>query len=240
MTLKYESLSLMTGDNHKGSGEKKQLYKPLPEQEAMLREIHHRVKNNLQLVSSLLSLQAASSGDPRLKSQLLVTQNRVKSIALIHHLLYRNGNSPSINAEEYLYGLSSQLLASYGETGSRIRVRIGAQDIFFTIETAVPFGLLMNELITNSLRHAFPGGREGGIHITLSKAEEDAHELEYCDDGIGKQLTLVNGHIVSLGLSLIETLVKQLEGTIEKIPSEGTAYKVNFRGINYQTRLNVS
>ena len=236
MDLKSKPLTLIGDNSHNGIGNNKQL----SDKEAALREIHHRVKNNLQIVSSLLNLQASASGDPRLKSQLLVTQNRVKSIALIHHLLYRDGNSSSINVEEYLYSLSSQLLASYGETGGRIKVKISAPSVFFTIEAAVPFGLLLNELITNSLKHAFPWERNGEIHITLSKQDEGIFELIYFDDGTGIPLSIVSGHVGTFGLNLVETLVKQLEGTIKHVTSQGTKYKINFRGINYQARFNIT
>jgi PAS domain S-box-containing protein len=215
-----------------------QLNKALAEKEAMLREIHHRVKNNLQIVSSLLSLQASTSGDPKLKSHLLVSQNRVKAMALIHHLLYRTKNLGAIEAEEYLYSLSSQLLASYGESGSRIKVKLYASGVFFAIETAVPFGLLLNELITNSLKHAFPRERTGEIRITISRVDEGLFELIYSDNGIGVAPSA--GRTDSFGLNLVDTLVKQLEGTVENIPSQGTKYKIIFRGINYQARFNIT
>ncbi len=215
-----------------------QLNKALAEKEAMLREIHHRVKNNLQIVSSLLSLQASSTGDPKLKSHLLVSQNRVKAMALIHQLLYRTKNLGAIEAEEYLYSLSSQLLASYGETGSRIKVKLYSSDVFFPIETAVPFGLLLNELITNSLKHAFPRERTGEIRITISRADEGLFELIYFDNGIG--VPPAGSRTDSFGLNLVDTLVKQLEGTIENLSVEGTKYKIIFRGINYQARFNIT
>lgn len=216
------------------------LQQSLEEKEIMLKEIHHRVKNNLQIVISLLNLQAASVEDRKLRSQLTISQNRVRSMALIHQHLYRSTDLAKINMQEYLLGLSSQLLASYDEKRDNVNFYVNAEDIDFTIETAVPFGLLVNEIVTNSLKHGFPGGRKGKIGITLKKTGENDYELFYMDDGIGIPMNIVNGHVVSFGMHLIEMLVSQLEGKIELLPSEGTKYKINFRGSNYQTRFHYS
>jgi len=213
------------------------LAQSLLEKEIMLKEIHHRVKNNLQIVISLLNLQSSSVDDIKLKNQLMVSQNRVRSMALIHQLLYRSNDLSNINMEEYLLSISSQLLATYNDQKDKIRIKVNSCDISFTIETAVPFGLLINELITNSLKHGYPNGKKGSISISLNRLENDTFELNYFDDGIGLPLTVMNGHAVSFGTYLIEMLVSQLEGSIELVPSIGTNYKINFRGSNYQTRL---
>lgn len=209
----------------------------LNEKEIMLKEIHHRVKNNLQIVISLLNLQSTSVDDVKLKSQLTISQNRVRSMALIHQLLYRSKDLSMIDMEDYLLSLSSQLLASYAEIKESVNIKVNASDVFFTIETAVPFGLLINELISNSLKHGFPDRRKGNIEITLTQLENDRFELNYFDDGIGIHLNVINGHVLSFGMNLIEMLVSQLEGNVELIPDNGTNYKINFRGSNYQTRF---
>ncbi|MFI5211997.1 MAG: sensor histidine kinase [Ignavibacteria bacterium] len=214
-----------------------QLKKALKEKEIMLKEIHHRVKNNLQIVISLLNLQASSVEDPKLKSQLIISQNRVRSMALIHQLLYRSHDLSSIGIEDYLYSISGQLLSAYGDLKDRIEIKINAAGIFFNIENAVPFGLLVNELITNSLKHGFPSSKKGFINIDLSKEDESNYTLKYSDNGIGLPLTIVNGHVTGFGMYLIETLVNQLEGTIEHLHTKGTSYKVNFRGSNYQSKF---
>lgn len=212
----------------------------LKEKELMLKEIHHRVKNNLQIVISLLNLQASSAGDSKLKSQLTISQNRVRSMALIHQMLYRSCDLSRIDIEEYLLSIAGQLLSTYDDVKDKVRMKIDAKNVHFSIETAVPFGLLINELLTNSLKHAFPGGRKGNIEIALTETGKEEYELNYFEDGVGIPLTLVNGHVLSFGMQLIEMLVSQLEGTIERLPSEGTAYSIKFRGSNYQTRFKYS
>ena len=212
----------------------------LREKEMMLKEIHHRVKNNLQIVISLLNLQATSAGDAKLKSQLTISQNRVRSMALIHQMLYRSCDLSKIEIEEYLLSIAGQLLSSYDEQKDKVRIKIDAKDIHFSIETAVPFGLLINELITNSLKHGFPGSRKGNIEISLAETGKEEYELFYFEDGVGIPLTLVNGHVLSFGMQLIDMLVSQLDGEITRITSEGTTYKIKFRGSNYQTRFQYS
>ena len=218
----------------------KRLEQSLEEKEIMLKEIHHRVKNNLQIVISLLNLQSTTVDDVKLKSQLTISQNRVRSMALIHQHLYRSTDMARINMQEYLLGLSSQLLASYSEQRDSISISVNAEEVEFTIETAVPFGLLINEIVSNSLKHGFPGGRKGKIEISLLKTNENEFELRYMDNGVGIPMNIVNGHVVSFGMHLIEMLVSQLEGRIELLSKGGTEYKINFRGSNYQTRFHYS
>lgn len=213
------------------------LEQSLKEKEIMLKEIHHRVKNNLQIVISLLNLQSTTVDDQKLKNQLTISQNRVRSMALIHQHLYRSSDLTRINMEDYLLGLSGQLLSSYDEQKNVVKITVNAKDIEFTIETAVPFGLLVNEMITNSLKHGFQGRKEGNIEIKLSKSGNDEYTLDYHDDGIGIPINIVNGHVVSFGMHLIEMLVSQLDGSFELIPSGGTNYRINFRGSSYQTRF---
>ena len=209
----------------------------LKEKEIIIKEVHHRVKNNLQLVISLLNLQSTAVDDLKLKNQLTISQNRVRSMALIHQHLYRSTDLTKIDMEDYLLGLSSQLLSSYSEQKDHVKISVNAKDVDFSIETAVPFGLLVNEITTNSLKHGFLGRKKGKIEINLKRTGNEEYELNYFDDGIGIPMNIVNGHVVSFGMHLIEMLVNQLEGTIELLPSAGTNYKINFRGSNYQTRF---
>ncbi len=209
----------------------------LKEKEIMLKEIHHRVKNNLQVVISLLSLQANSSDDLKLKSQLTISQNRVRAMALLHQLLYRANDLAVIEMEDYIIALSGQLLASYSDMKDSISIKINAHNVNFSIDTAVPFGLLVNELISNSLKHGYPDGRTGTINLDLYKKGINDFELTYSDDGIGIPYNMVNGHSLSFGMNLIDMLVSQLDGKIELNGNKGTNYKIYFRGSNYQTRL---
>ena len=216
------------------------LKKNLKDKEIMLREIHHRVKNNLQIVTSLLNLQASSVDEPKLKEQLKISQNRVRSMALIHQLLYRSADLSRINMEEYMYGITSQLLSVYSEIKDRVRIKCVSRDIDFTIETAVPYGLLVNELITNSIKHGFPKGRKGVIKIELLHNGENDYELIYNDNGIGIPFTVVNGHVHGFGLYLIETLVSQLDGEINHVKGEGTTYIIKFKGSNDKNSFRIT
>lgn len=209
----------------------------LKEKEIMLKEIHHRVKNNLQVVISLLSLQANSSDDIKLKNQLTISQNRVRAMALLHQLLYRANDLAVIEMEDYIIALSGQLLASYSDMKDNIKIKIDAPNINFSIDTAVPFGLLVNELISNSLKHGFPEGRTGTINLELHKNGNNDYSLSYSDDGIGMPYNMINSHSSSFGMNLIDMLVSQLDGNIKLNGVKGTNYKINFRGSSYQTRL---
>lgn len=216
------------------------LSRSLKEKELIIKEIHHRIKNNLQIVISLLNLQSASVDDIKLKNQLTISQNRVRSMALIHQYLYRSSDLSRIDMGEYILSLSSQLRSAFTNLKDSVNINVNVKDIYFTIETAVPFGLLINELITNSLKHGFPEGKQGNISLSLNIFSETDYELIYSDSGIGMPLNIVNGHVVGFGMQLIDMLVCQLEGKIELVPSEGTKYKINFRGSNYQTRFQIS
>jgi len=152
-------------------------------------------------------------------------------------MLYRSCDLSKIDMEDYLFSIAGQLLATYDEQKDKVRMKFDAKNIHFSIETAVPFGLLINELITNSLKHGFPGERKGNIEITLTETAKEEFELNYSEDGVGIPLTLVNGHVLSFGMQLIDMLVSQLDGTITRIASEGTTYRIKFRGSNYQTRF---
>jgi two-component sensor histidine kinase len=161
-------------------------------------------------------------------------------MSIIHQLLYRSTDLSSIDIQEYLFSISGQLLASYAELKDKIEIKINASGVNFTIETAVPFGLLINELITNSLKHGFPGKRKGRITISLKETTPDYYELKFHDNGVGIPMTLVNGHAANFGMYLVETLVTQLEGTIEHVESEGTTYRILFSACKYPKRLRIS
>jgi PAS domain S-box-containing protein len=209
----------------------------LREKELMLKEIHHRVKNNLQIVISLLNLQADTVDDPKLKIQLMISQSRVRSMALIHQFLYKSTDLSGINMEEYLLSISSQLLAMFGDLKDRVVVKVNSEDVYFTIETAVPFGLLINELLTNSLKHGFTNAKHGKITFSLEQHTDGTYSLLYSDNGAGLPLTVVNGHVLGFGMYLVDLLVEQLDGKLEHVPAEGTTYKIDFRGSDYNSRL---
>ncbi|PKL66451.1 MAG: hypothetical protein CVV28_10635 [Methanobacteriales archaeon HGW-Methanobacteriales-1] len=206
----------------------------LLEKEMMLKEIHHRVKNNLQIISSLLNLQSGNVSDDKDLKLFIESRDRVRSMAMIHEKLYQSENLSKINFKYYLENLSQQLLMSYDLSG-KVKLNFDCDDVFMGIETAVPCGLLVNEIITNSMKHAFPDELSGNINITL-KAYDD-YELIISDDGIGLPNDINMEESNSLGLQIINNLINQIDGSIEFNNSHGTQFKIKFQELDYQKRF---
>jgi len=198
----------------------------LEEKVVLLKEIHHRVKNNLQVISSLLNLQAANVEDPKTLEQLRESQNRIRSMALIHERLYQSDNLARIDFGEYVRGLVSFLARSYN--APRVRVNIDVQNIDLAVNAAIPCGLIINELVSNALKYAFPEGRGGAVWIRLVVTPGSYALLSIEDDGIGlpEEITLENS--TTLGLQLVSTLTRQLNGTIALSRKSGTAFSLTF------------
>jgi PAS domain S-box-containing protein len=199
----------------------------LHEKEVLLKEIHHRVKNNLQIIASLLSLQSDQLKDPDDLVLFEDTQHRVKSMALIHESLYRTGDLARFNFARYIDGLCTDLLQSYGNGASHIRLQTELDELIFDVDTAVPCGLILNELLTNALKYAFPNGHPGDITIGL-RADTGQVTLSVRDTGIGLPTDLDFRHTESLGLQLVTMLTEQLGGTITLSRNCGTAFAVTF------------
>ncbi|GIK40601.1 MAG: hypothetical protein BroJett011_44340 [Chloroflexota bacterium] len=200
----------------------------LKEKEVLLREIHHRVKNNLQVISSILNLQTHHLDNRPIRSVLQESQNRVRSMALIHEKLYRSRNMAQINLAEYVKDLARYLFRSYSVGEPVINFNIQADDIFVDIDTAVPCGLILNELISNSLKHAFPDRRRGDIFIQMQVEPEQQIMLSVGDNGVGFPPDFDFHENGSLGWLLVNSLVDQLEGSIELSRQGGTQVKLTF------------
>ncbi|MFH1434731.1 MAG: PAS domain S-box protein [Pseudomonadota bacterium] len=200
----------------------------LREKEVLLKEIHHRVKNNLQLITSLLKLQSESVGDPGALEMFRESQGRVRLIALLHEMLYRSEDLASIDAADYIRTLVSHLLRSYGGSGEAITVELNVEKITLDVDTAITCGLIVNELVTNSLKHAFPGGGEGKVRVDLHPKGHGAFILTVADSGKGIAGSIDFRDARTLGLQLVCTLVDQLEGTIELDREGGTAFRIEF------------
>jgi two-component sensor histidine kinase/CheY-like chemotaxis protein len=200
----------------------------LREKEVLLQEIHHRVKNNLQIISSLLSLQSSYIRDPQASAIFQDSQNRVRSMALIHEKLYQSENLARINFGEYVHNLVTFLFRSYKSDSSVIALKIQADGIYLDVDSAVPCGLIVNELVSNALKHAFAPGQAGEIRIQLFQDVPDQYRLEISDNGVGIPSDMDFRHTESLGLRLVSTLVDQLDGHIELDRRRGTAFKVTF------------
>ncbi|MGA9139581.1 MAG: histidine kinase N-terminal 7TM domain-containing protein [Methanocella sp.] len=201
----------------------------LREKEVLLKEIHHRVKNNLQIVSSILSLQSGSAGGDTQAAALRDSQDRIKSMALIHEKLYQSTDISHIDFAEYVRSLTRHLARSY-ISAPGIRMSVDIERVFLDIDTAIPCGLIINELVSNSLKYAFRDGRAGEVRVSLSQHGR-AYTLVVSDDGVGLPPGLDFHNTASLGLQLVNTLVGQLEGTIELNAEKGTNYKITFAEI---------
>lgn len=197
----------------------------LEEKEILLREIHHRVKNNLQVISSLLRLQFRYVGEKSVEEILFDSQNRLLSMSLIHEKLYRSQNVSSIDFRDYIDGLLSSLLDSFGVNKGRIRLSNNAERVLLTLDTAIPCGLIINELASNCLKHAFPDGRKGSVQLALTRNSRGI-ELVIADNGVGMPAHVDVTDTQTLGLRLVNTLVKQLGGEISITVSEGTEFRI--------------
>ncbi len=209
----------------------------LQEKELLLREIHHRVKNNMQIISSIFQLQSEYIKDKQSLATLRESKNRVDVMAIIHEKLYQSKSLAKINFQEYIDELITNLLISYGVNTNMIRSEIDAEGILFDINTAIPCGLILNELISNCLKHAFPEGRSGLIKITLHPEGEDIFTLTVSDDGIGIPEKLDFRNTETLGLQLVTALTGQLSGTIELERNKGTSFRITFSELKYSKRL---
>lgn len=205
----------------------------LDEKEALLREIHHRVKNNLNVVSSLLGLQAMRVDEPALKEALIESQNRVMSMALIHEKLYQSQGLARIDFPVYLRDLVLCLYHSYGVSAEQIEPVLAIGKASLDIDTAIPCSLIVNELVTNSLKHGFPPGRKGHIRIALDGPEDGGHDyaLTVEDDGVGFPEGFRLDHCPTLGLKLVRTLARQLGGRVAELPrgDTGARVRITFR-----------
>ncbi len=200
----------------------------LTEKEALLKEIHHRVKNNLQIISSLLSLQAANLHEPQILAIFAESEHRVRSMALIHEKLYRSHDLARINFRDYAEDLLTYLHRSYSDAWGRIQLRVEAEDVMLTVESAVPCGLILNELVNNCFKHAFPGGRAGTIVVGIHTNGDGRVHLSVADDGVGLPAGLNLAETTSLGMQLVHSLTEQLGGELSVANGQGASFAVAF------------
>ncbi|HEY6033074.1 MAG TPA: sensor histidine kinase, partial [Kofleriaceae bacterium] len=194
----------------------------LEQKQALLREIHHRVKNNLQLVSSLLNLQASRITDPAVAELFADSRNRVRSMALVHENLYRAGDFSRIPMATHIKALCAQLIRAYHVPDVELVVEAGEMQL--DMDRAVTCGLILNELVSNALKHAFPEGRRGTIRI-----DAGGNVLRVSDDGIGLPVGLDWGRADSLGIQLVRDLTAQLRGTLTVSRERGTVFTIDLQ-----------
>jgi two-component sensor histidine kinase/CheY-like chemotaxis protein len=208
----------------------------LREKEILLREIHHRVKNNMQVISSLLNMQAGHIKDENARRMLKEGQLRIRSMALVHEKLYQSRDLAKIDFAAYLRSLSAHLFQFFAVDADRIRLETDLEDVSLDIISAVPCGLVINELLTNALKYAFPGDRKGVVRVELHRGEDGTFELRVADDGAGFPEAVDFRRTDSLGLQIVNLLVGQLEGTIELDRTNGTAFTLFFRESEHKAR----
>jgi two-component sensor histidine kinase/putative methionine-R-sulfoxide reductase with GAF domain len=199
------------------------------EKEVLLKEIHHRVKNNMQIIKSLINLQSNQVEDDKTLELFKECQSRIMSMAIIHEKLYHSEDLVHITIEDYVAHLTDNLIATY-RPELRLKLDLKLEVYTFELNTIIPFGLLLNELISNALKHAFEGRKLGTLHIYLKSLQNNHYELTVGDDGVGSPEDILENDSGSLGIELIKTFVEQLDGTIEKIPTTGTMFKIVFQG----------
>jgi len=212
----------------------------LQEKAALLKEIHHRVRNNLHLISNLLDLQAATVNDEQISALFATTQNRIQAMTLIHEQLYQSADLGRIDFGEYLRRLTVNVFLANSNDLELVTPVIRVESVWLNLETAVPCGLLINELLVNSLQHAFPNGQSGEMHIELVQRDQRI-QIKVWDNGIGLAPDFDWQHTDSLGLKLVKILMKQLKAEITFDSSCdnscGTAVTLSFAELKYQTRI---
>ncbi len=200
----------------------------LREKEVLLREIHHRVKNNLQVISSLLRLQAGAIQHSRVLEIFRESQNRVQSVAIVHDLLHRSKDLSKINFAEYARSLAASLMCSYGVSSAKVSLRLEVAAVPLGIDTAISCGLIIHELIANSLKYAFPGGRRGEIRVRLKPLGGGRLRLTVADDGVGFAKGARSGRRKSLGLRLVKVLAEQIGSTVKSSNEGGARFDFEF------------
>jgi len=224
----YRSYQRKKKDNVLITQQKNELAQKNDEKTAMLKEIHHRVKNNLQVVNSLLKLQSREIEDENIVALFKEAQNRVLSMALLHEKMYQSDNLKNIDVQDHISLLVEDLVKNYA-VGKLIKSDINIENIDIGIRTLVPLGLIINEIISNALKHAFKTRKEGEILVQIKRLEENTCELIIGDNGIGLD---VEGESIGLGNKLIQIFTKQLNGTMERLEQTGTVFKFVFQKID--------
>ncbi|MES1183117.1 MAG: MASE1 domain-containing protein [Myxococcales bacterium] len=207
---------------------KRRLLESLREKEVLLSEVHHRVKNNLQIVSSLLNLQAGQLADPVARQVFAETQSRIQAIALVHEKLYQSDSLSAFSFRDYLSELVTALDRAQNGGGRGIALRVECDDLELSVDYAITCGLIVNELTTNALKHAFPAGRHGGIAIAVRRLDSASIELSVSDDGVGLPESVDALRTRSVGLSLVVGLARQLGASLQVIREGGTRFAVAF------------
>jgi two-component sensor histidine kinase len=200
----------------------------LEEKKTLLEEIHHRVKNNLQIISSLLQLQGGYVKNEEDRAMFAECQDRVRTMAMVHERLYRSQNLASINFGEHVRDLANMLASTYSQAAAQVQVITEAESVPLQLETAIPAGLIINELVSNAFKHAFPNGRRGTLKVSLHSTTPGQLLLSVEDDGVGLPSAIDWDQARSLGLRMVRDLARQIRGTLEVRQNGGTTFALSF------------
>lgn len=233
---KNEVLIIVRDITQRKEAEEK-IHHALKEKEILLKEIHHRVKNNLHVIASLLHLQAHTIKDPNLLEIFNDSQNRIYTMALIHEQLYQSEDLRKVNLGEYIQRLIGNLCTSFMSSYKSIKLVVEAEPLSLNLETAIPCGLIINELVTNAYKHAFPNDQFGEVKVQLFQSENEQLNLIVADNGIGIMETVDWENPTSLGLKLVQILAKQLKGNLDFDFQSGTCVKLSFQELEYKPRI---
>jgi PAS domain S-box-containing protein len=206
-----------------------QLEDSIKEKEVLLKEVHHRVKNNMQVISSILNLQSSYISDETALAILRESQDRIKSMSFVHESLYQSKTLSEVNFSEYIQNISRNLFHSYSRPAGGIALRFDLEEVFLNLDTSIPCGLIINELVSNSLKYAFQGREKGVVVISFSKLADGKLKLIVADDGIGLPEGFDIENAESLGLQLVTTLVTQISGKMEIDRTNGTCFNIVFK-----------
>lgn len=231
-TKNGETISSMTMDITDKRKAQNEIKKSLQVKDMLLKEIHHRVKNNLMVISSLLSLQSRYIKDEASKSIFKDSQNRARSMALIHELLYQSNDLKRINFGSYINKLTNELFSIYVTDPNNIKLYMDIDDVMLDINTAIPLGLIVNELLSNSMKHAFPNNKQGKIDIKF-RLNDGNYSMIVSDNGVGfpQDYNIQNSDF--LGLKIVNSLTEQIDGEIKIEVSNGTKFIINFKEETY-------
>jgi PAS domain S-box-containing protein len=207
----------------------RELEESIKEKEVLLKEVHHRVKNNMQVISSILNLQSSYIDDETALSILRESQDRIKSMSFVHESLYQSKTLSEVNFSEYIKNIASNLFHSYGRPEGGIALQFELEELFLNLDTSIPCGLIINEVVSNSLKYAFEGKEKGIIKIEFSKLSDGKLKLIIGDDGIGLPSNFDIENAETLGLQLVTTLVTQVSGELEIKTNKGTQFSIVFK-----------
>ena len=225
-------LSLTAIDITERKEAEQQIRSSLAEKVVLLNEIHHRVKNNMQIISSLLSMQVDNIDNKEYIDIFNANINRIKTMSQIHEILYQSKDFTKIDFSDYINKISENIISLYIEKSERISLKTDIGDIYLKLDTAIPCGLIINELLTNSYKHAFPGKRKGAIKVSMKKLDDETIELRVSDNGKGIPRSIDTKNSGTMGLRIINLLVQQLEGKFRctGTRTKGTEFRITFKG----------